>query len=101
MNLSELNSSVARLLLISTTFWDTGPMRGEKVNPLGIYREKLLISKGELARKAGLSFLTVDWIEKGMSCRIETQREIILALGLKLSEATTFSQPGNPICKIG
>ena len=44
-------------------------------------REELLISKAELARKAGISPLTIDRIEKGMSCRIETKRKIILAFG--------------------
>jgi DNA-binding XRE family transcriptional regulator len=44
------------------------------------------MSKAELARKAGLSALTVDRIERGMSCRLETKRKIILALGLQLSD---------------
>jgi DNA-binding XRE family transcriptional regulator len=49
-------------------------------------REKLLISRAELARNAGISPLTVDRIEKGMSCRIETKRKIILAFGYDLSD---------------
>ena len=49
-------------------------------------REELLMSKAELARKAGVSSLTIDRIEKGKSCRMETKRKIILALGFKLSE---------------
>jgi DNA-binding XRE family transcriptional regulator len=49
-------------------------------------RELLLISKAELARKARLSALTIDRIEKGKSCRLETKRKIILALGYRLSE---------------
>jgi len=49
-------------------------------------REKLLMSKAELARKAGVSPLTIDRVEKSMSCRMETKRKIILALGYKLSE---------------
>ena len=44
------------------------------------------MSKAELARKARLSALTVDRIEKGKSCRLETKRKIILALGYSLSE---------------
>lgn len=48
-------------------------------------REKLLMSKAELARKAGVSPLTIDRIEKGKSCRMETKRKIILALGYSLS----------------
>lgn len=44
------------------------------------------MSKAELARKAGISVLTIDRVEKGKSCRLETKRKIILALGLKLSD---------------
>jgi len=56
------------------------------MNSLKQYRERLLLSKAELARKAGISTLTIDRVEKGKSCRLETKRKIILALGLKLSE---------------
>ena len=49
-------------------------------------REKLLLTKAELARKAGISPLTIDRIEKGNSCRIETKRRIILALGYKVTD---------------
>ena len=49
-------------------------------------REQLLLSKAELARKAGVSPLTIDRIEKGKDCRMETKRKIILALGYKLSD---------------
>ena len=49
-------------------------------------REELLMSKAELARKAGVSPLTIDRIEKGMNCRMETKRKIILALGYSLSD---------------
>ena len=49
-------------------------------------REGLLMSKAELARKAGVSSLTIDRIEKGNDCRMETKRKIILALGYNLSE---------------
>jgi DNA-binding XRE family transcriptional regulator len=49
-------------------------------------REQLLLSKAELARKAGVSPLTIDRIEKGEDCRMETKRKIILALGYSLSD---------------
>jgi DNA-binding XRE family transcriptional regulator len=48
-------------------------------------REKLLMSKAELARKAGVSPLTIDRVERGKNCRMETKRKIILALGYDLS----------------
>jgi hypothetical protein len=37
-------------------------------------REGLLMSKAELARRAGLSVLTIDRVEKGMTCRMDTKR---------------------------
>ena len=49
-------------------------------------REKRLLSKTELARLAGVSSLTIDRIEKGNGCQLETKRKIIQALGYKLSE---------------
>ncbi len=49
-------------------------------------REQLLLSKAELARKAGVSPLTIDRIEKGKDCRMETKRKIILALGCDLRD---------------
>ncbi|HEX7124978.1 MAG TPA: helix-turn-helix transcriptional regulator [Thermodesulfobacteriota bacterium] len=49
-------------------------------------REDLLMSKAELARRAGISPITVDRIERGYGCRLDTMRKIILALGLKPSD---------------
>lgn len=49
-------------------------------------RESLLMSKAELARKAGISPLTVDRIESGAPCRLSTMRKLILALGLRLED---------------
>jgi DNA-binding XRE family transcriptional regulator len=55
-------------------------------NRLREAREELLMSKAELARKAGVSPITIDRIEKGMKCRMETKRKILLALGYKLTD---------------
>ncbi len=44
------------------------------------------MSKAELARKAGLSPLTIDRVESGKDSRMDTKRKIILAMGFKLSE---------------
>ena len=49
-------------------------------------REKLLMSKTELARKARVSAQTINRVETGQSCRMETKRKIILALGYDLSD---------------
>lgn len=49
-------------------------------------REAMLMCKAELARKAGVSPLTIDRIESGYPCRVDTKRKIILALGMGLSD---------------
>jgi DNA-binding XRE family transcriptional regulator len=55
-------------------------------NTLKKVREARLMSKTELARTAGVSPITISRIEDGLPCRMATQRKIILALGLKLSD---------------
>ena len=55
-------------------------------NSLKKIRESLLMSKSELAKKADISPITIGRIEKGMPCRMETKRKIILALGYNLSD---------------
>jgi DNA-binding XRE family transcriptional regulator len=49
-------------------------------------REDRLLTKAELARKAGVSTLTIDRVEAGHSCRMDTKRKIILALGMTVAE---------------
>ena len=53
------------------------------VNNVRALREEQLLTKAELARKAGISPLTLARIEGGCECRVDTKRKIILALGLK------------------
>jgi len=48
-----------------------------------------MMSKAELARKTGLSVQTIDRIEKGHICRLDTKRKILLALGLTLEDRKT------------
>ncbi len=55
-------------------------------NNLRQVREAQMLSKTELARRAGISPLTIDRIERGMPCRIKSQRQIVLALGMKVSQ---------------
>lgn len=50
------------------------------------FREALMMSKAELARKAGLSTLTIDRVEAGRPCRLDTKRKVLLALGLRISD---------------
>ncbi len=44
------------------------------------------MSKMELARLAGISAATIDRIERGELCRMETKRKIIYALGYTLAD---------------
>jgi DNA-binding XRE family transcriptional regulator len=55
-------------------------------NNLKKLREERLMSKAELARMAGVSSVTIDRIERGETCRMETKRKILLALGFALSD---------------
>ena len=49
-------------------------------------REAKMMSKAELARKAHVTVQTIDRIEKGKECRLDTKRKIILALGYTLAD---------------
>jgi DNA-binding XRE family transcriptional regulator len=62
------------------------PTMNTRKNNLRRLREERLLSKAELARRAGISVLTVDRIERGADCRLDTKRKIILALGLKVDD---------------
>jgi DNA-binding XRE family transcriptional regulator len=58
-----------------------GPRR--PANNVRRLREDQLLTKAELARKAGISALTVSRVEAGLDCRVDTKRKIILALGFQ------------------
>ncbi len=58
----------------------------KETNNVKKIREQRLMSKAELARLAGVSPVTIDRIESGAKCRMETKRKIILALGFDISE---------------
>jgi len=55
-------------------------------NSLKEIRESFMISKTELARNSNISSFTLTRIEQGKTCRMETKRKILLALGLKISD---------------
>ena len=61
-------------------------------------RESQMMSKAELARKADVTVQTIDRIEKGNECRLDTKRKIILALGYKLADRMQIFEEknGNP-----
>src|SRR5712664_4766398 len=63
------------------------PRGGGAVTRVQKFREAALMAKAELARKAGVSESTVDRIEAGHDCRMETKRKILIALGLSIQES--------------
>jgi DNA-binding XRE family transcriptional regulator len=71
------------------------------------FREALMMSKAELARRAGLSTLTIDRIESGRPCRLDTKRRILMALGMRVSDRdkvfggviTSAAADGQPFAK--
>jgi len=63
-----------------------------ELNRVKSIREARLMSKSELARKAGVSTLTIDRVERGEKCRMETMRKIILALGYSIEDKNKVFQ---------
>ena len=63
-----------------------GRKKGRKPNNVRKLRIERMMSKAELARRANLSVLTIDRVEKGYGCRMDTKRKILEALGLSLAD---------------
>ncbi len=49
-------------------------------------RENRLMTQAQLARKAKVALRTIHSVEKGMNCRMDTKRKILLALGLRFED---------------
>ncbi len=49
-------------------------------------RENRLMTQAQLARKAKVALRTIHSVEKGMNCRMDTKRKILLALGMTFEE---------------
>src|SRR4051812_11021647 len=63
----------------------TSPAKGKVPNNVRRHRIERMMSKAELARRANLSVLTIDRVEKGFGCRMDSKRKILEALGLSLA----------------
>lgn len=59
------------------------PAHANRVREL---REDLLMTRGELAKRAGVSLRTVWSVERGAACRVVTKRKILQALGVPKEE---------------
>ena len=53
-------------------------------NHLKALRLRRLMTKTELAQRAGLTLPTIDRIEKGYDCHAKTKRKILGALGITI-----------------
>lgn len=56
------------------------------IHGLEAWRKHLLISRSELARRTGLSLVTIARIEKGHRCRLDTMKKILIGLGLTTAD---------------
>ncbi len=63
-------------------------------------RENRLMTQAQLAKKARVALRTIHSVEKGMNCRMDTKRKILLALGLRFEDKDQVfpsNYPSNPI----
>ncbi len=56
-------------------------------------RENRLMTQAQLARKAKVALRTIHSVEKGMNCRMDTKRKILLALGLRFEDRDQVFPP--------
>ena len=66
-------------------------MEGNGSSPVGRnrvreLRENRLMTQAQLAKKAKVALRTIHSVEKGMNCRMDTKRKILLALGLRFED---------------
>jgi len=66
---------------------DEGSSQAQKIiNRVREFRENKLMTQAQLARKAKVALRTIHSVEKGMNCRMDTKRKILLALGLRFED---------------
>lgn len=58
-------------------------------------RENKLMTQAQLARKAKVALRTIHSVEKGMNCRMDTKRKILLALGMSFEEKDQVFPPAS------
>ncbi|MEE9608069.1 MAG: helix-turn-helix domain-containing protein [Myxococcota bacterium] len=69
---------------------ETTSIRKNRVREL---RENRLMTQAQLARKARVALRTIHSVEKGMNCRMDTKRKILLALGLRFEDKDQVFPP--------
>ena len=74
------------------------PIRKNRVREL---RENRLMTQAQLARKAKVALRTIHSVEKGMNCRMDTKRKILLALGLRFEDKDQVFPPAHRMSEFG
>ncbi len=64
-----------------------------QMNRVRELRENRLMTQAQLARKAKVALRTIHSVEKGMNCRMDTKRKILLALGLRFEDKDLVFPP--------
>ena len=64
-----------------------------RMNRVRELRENRLMTQAQLARKARVALRTIHSVEKGMNCRMDTKRKILLALGLRFEDKDQVFPP--------
>ena len=54
------------------------------------------MTQAQLARKAKVALRTIHSVEKGMNCRMDTKRKILLALGMRFEDKDHVFPPALP-----
>jgi DNA-binding XRE family transcriptional regulator len=54
------------------------------------------MTQAQLARKAKVALRTIHSVEKGMNCRMDTKRKILLALGMRFEDKDHVFPPTLP-----
>jgi len=71
-----------------------GTVRRNRVREL---RENRLMTQAQLARKARVALRTIHSVEKGMNCRMDTKRKILLALGMRFEDKDQVFPPARAV----
>jgi len=60
-------------------------------------RENRLMTQAQLARKAKVALRTIHSVEKGMNCRMDTKRKILIALGMRFEDKDYVFPPASGV----
>ena len=72
---------------------ESNQARSIRQNRVRELRENRLMTQAQLARKAKVALRTIHSVEKGMNCRMDTKRKILLALGMRFEDKDQVFPP--------